>query len=118
MTKDSDQPPVLLDAHRGMAAQVETEARRHSSAVEADQEALRQTRTEMEQFLFAAPSSSWPEAAEKARYLLRLFAATAEAQDPRRKQLIESVLDDFKRLDKSKRPDNSNRPAEEISNEP
>jgi hypothetical protein len=113
MTKDSDEPPVVLDEHRGMAAQVETEARRHSSAVEADQEALRQTRAEMEHFLFAGPANSWPEAAEKARYLLRLFAATAEAQDPRLKQLIETVLDDFKRLDDLKRPDNSNRPAEE-----
>lgn len=104
MTKDSDEPPVLLDEHRGMAAQVETEARRHSSAVEADQEALRQARAEMEQFLFAGPAKSWPEAAEKARYLLRLFAATAEAHDPRQRQLIESVLEDFKRLDNSKRP--------------
>jgi hypothetical protein len=98
MTKDNDEPPVVLDEHRGMAAQVETEARRHSSAVEADQEALRQGRAEMEQFLFAAPAASWPEAAEKAKYLLRLFAATADAQDPRQKQLIESVLDDFRHL--------------------
>ena len=98
MTKDSDGPPVLLDEHRGMAAQVETEARRHSSAVEADQEALRLARTEMEQFLFAGSAKSWPEAAEKAKYLLRLFAATAEGQDPRQKQLIEGTLEDFKRL--------------------
>jgi hypothetical protein len=104
MTKDSDEPPVLLDEHRGMTAQVETEARRHSGAVEADQEALRQARAEMEHFLFAGPASSWPEAAEKAKYLLRLFAATAEAHDPRQKQLIEAVLEDFKRLDNSKRP--------------
>lgn len=99
MTKDSEGPPVLLDEHRGMVAQVETEARRHSSAVEADQEALRQARTEMEQFLFAGPAKSWLEAAEKAKYLLRLFAATAEAQDPRKKQLIEGTLEDFKRLE-------------------
>lgn len=98
MSKDSDKPPVRLDEHRGMAAQVETEARRHSSAVEADQEALRRTRAEMEQFLFAAPAASWPEAAEKAKYLLRLFSVTAEAQDPRQKQLIEATLEDFKRL--------------------
>jgi hypothetical protein len=104
MTKDSDKPPVLLDEHRGMTAQVETEARRHSSAVEADQEALRQARAEMERFLFAGPAGSWPEAAEKAKYLLRLFAATAEAHDPRQQQLIEAVLEDFKRLDNSKGP--------------
>jgi len=98
MTKDSEGPPVQLDEHRGMAAQVATDARRHSTAVEADQEALRQSRAEMEQFLFAAVATSWPQAAEKAKYLLRLFAETAEAQDPRQKQLIEAVLEDFKRL--------------------
>jgi hypothetical protein len=102
MTKDSDGPPVQLDEHRGMAAQVETEARRHSSAVEADQQALRQARAEMERFLFAGPAKSWPQAAEKAKYLLRLFAATAEAQDPRQRQLIEAVLEDFRQLDRSK----------------
>jgi hypothetical protein len=103
MTKDNEGPPVLLDEHRGMAAQVATEERRHSSAVEADQEALRQSRAEMEHFLFAAPAKSWPEAAEKAKYLLRLFAASADAQDPRSRQLIESVLEDFKRLEDSGR---------------
>lgn len=37
MSKDEDgPPPVLLDEHRGMAAQVATEARRHLSEVEAD----------------------------------------------------------------------------------
>ncbi len=98
MIKDSEEQPVLLDEHRGMAAQVETEARRHSSAVEADQEALRLARAEMEQYLFAAPAASWPQAAEKAKYLLRLFAGAADAQDPRLKQLIEATLEDFKRL--------------------
>lgn len=100
MSKDSEGPPVRLDEHRGMAAQVETEARRHSSAVEADQESLRRARTEMEQFLFAGPARSWPEAVEKAKYLLRLFAATAEARDPRQKQLIDGTLEDFQRLEK------------------
>ncbi|HWA49965.1 MAG TPA: hypothetical protein VG742_16965 [Dongiaceae bacterium] len=98
MSKDNNGPPVLLDEHRGMTAQVETEARRHSSAVEADQQALRQARSEMEAFLFAVPAASWPEAAEKAKYLLRLFSTTAEAQDPRQKQLIEATLEDFGRL--------------------
>jgi hypothetical protein len=35
---------------------------------------------------------------EKARYLLSLFAATPEAQDPRRKTLIASLLADFEQL--------------------
>ena len=40
----------------------------------------------------------WHEAAEKARYLLKLFATTQAAQDPRRQKLIATVLADFKRL--------------------
>jgi hypothetical protein len=36
--------------------------------------------------------------AERARYLLSLFAATPAAQDPRRQTLIANVLDDFQRL--------------------
>jgi hypothetical protein len=38
------------------------------------------------------------EAADKARYLIMLFAATAAAEDPRRRQLIADVLADFDRL--------------------
>jgi hypothetical protein len=41
---------------------------------------------------------NWPEAAEKARYLLNLFANSLAAQDPRRQKLIAAVLDDFERL--------------------
>jgi hypothetical protein len=97
--KDKDErPPVQLDEHRGMAAQVATDARRHLSEVEADQEALRRAQAEMEAFLFARDAKSWPEAADRAKYLLRLFAATAEAQDPRYRRLIEAVLEDFRRL--------------------
>jgi hypothetical protein len=36
--------------------------------------------------------------AEKARYLITLFAETSVAQDPRRQKLIDSVLDDIRRL--------------------
>ena len=48
--------------------------------------------------LLAAPAANWQEAAEKAGYLLNLFAATPTAQDPRRQKLIAAVLADFKRL--------------------
>ena len=98
MSKHGEEPPVALDAHRGMAAQVETEARRHSSAVEADHEAVRLARAEMERVLFAAPADVWPQAAEKARYLLRRFAETAEARDPRVRRMIEAALEDLRRL--------------------
>jgi hypothetical protein len=68
--------PIVLDEHRGMAARTATEIRRASHAVEADQAALRRRQAELETFLVAAPAAGWPEAAEKARYLLKLFAAT------------------------------------------
>lgn len=90
--------PIVLDEHRGMAAQHATEIRRRLAEVEADQAALRARRTELEKFLIAAPASTWPEAAEKARYLIGVLAATSAARDSRRQQLIAGVLDDFRRL--------------------
>lgn len=96
---DNQNPPItVLDEHRGLAAQKATDERRHSSQVEADQEALRRGRAELEDVLFAAPARDWPEAAERAAFLLRQFAATPEAQDPRYKRMIASILGDFARL--------------------
>jgi hypothetical protein len=90
--------PVALDEHRGMASQKATELRRHLQEVQADQEALRQRQAELEGFLIAAPATGWTEAGAKARYLIELFARTAEAQDPRRQTLIANVLADLDRL--------------------
>jgi hypothetical protein len=59
---------------------------------------LRLRQDELESHLIAAPAASWQEAAEKARYLLNLFAATLTLQDPRRQKLIAAVLADFERL--------------------
>lgn len=89
---------ITLDSHRGMAAQKATEVRRLLAEVEANQNALRERQDELEAQLIAAPATSWSEAAVKARYLLRLFAAIPVAQDPRRQKLISSVLEDFARL--------------------
>ena len=86
---------ITLDEHRGMMAQKATEIRRHRSEFEADQAALRQRQEQLESLLAAEPSTTWLEAAEKARYLLMLFA---QSSDPRRQQLIASVLEDFRRL--------------------
>lgn len=94
MTKDT----VDLDEHRGMAAQKSTEIRRRLQEVQADQAALRHRQEEFESFLLAAPATTWQEAAAKARYLLQLFAATGEAQDPRRQQLIATALEELARL--------------------
>src|SRR5260370_4456303 len=90
--------PVDLDEYRGMAAQKSTEIRRRLHDVEADQAALRRRQEEFERHAVAAPSATWPEAAPKARYLIQLFAATLDARDPRRQELIAKVLDDLARL--------------------
>jgi hypothetical protein len=92
---------IELDKHRGMAAQKATEIRRLVADVEADAHALRLRQQTLEEQLVAAPSASWVEAAGKARYLLGLFASTAEAQDPRRQTLIANVLEDFARLSRA-----------------
>lgn len=90
--------PTNLDAHRGMAAQKATDLRRLRSEVEADQEALRGRQAALEDMLAAAPAADWPEAVEKARYLLGLFAQSADAIDPRRRKLIDQVIVDFDHL--------------------
>jgi hypothetical protein len=89
---------VDLDQRRGMAAQKATKLRRLLADVEANEKALRIRQEELETHLLAAPAKNWHEAAEKARYLLNLFAATLTAQDPRRQKLIAAVLADFNRL--------------------
>ena len=89
---------IDLDGHRGMAAQKATELRRLLSDVEANEKALRLRQEELETHLLAAPAANWPEAAEKARYLLGLFAASLAGKEPRRQKLIDAVLADFKQL--------------------
>jgi hypothetical protein len=89
---------IDLDQHRGMAAQKATDIRRLLAEVEANERALRLRQDELESHLVAAPAANWPEAAEKARYLLNLFANTLTAADPRRQRLIAAVLNDFERL--------------------
>jgi hypothetical protein len=89
---------VDLDDYRGMSAQKATNLRRLLAEVAADQTALRLRQEELETHLLALPAASWPEAAEKATYLLNLFAASLSAQDPRRQKLIAAVLADFQRL--------------------
>jgi hypothetical protein len=89
---------IDLDKHRGMAAQKATKLRRLLTNVEANEKALRLRQDELESHLLAAPAANWHEAAEKAGYLLNLFAVTLAAQDPRRQRLIAAVLADLKRL--------------------
>jgi hypothetical protein len=90
--------PIDLDQHRGMSAQKATGLRRLLAEVESNERSLRLRQDELETQMLAAPAANWHDAAEKARYLLNLFAATIGAQDPRRQKLIAAVLADFKRL--------------------
>jgi|GraSoiStandDraft_13_1057314.scaffolds.fasta_scaffold154849_2 hypothetical protein len=90
--------PDDLDQHRGMAAQKATLLRRSEGAARADQKALKTRQEELEHFMLAKPAKNWPEAAERATYLLKLFAQSPTADDPRRQKLIHSVLADFDRL--------------------
>jgi hypothetical protein len=66
--------------------------------VEANERALRLRQDELEAHLAAAPAANWPEAAEKARYVLGLYAATLTAEDTRRRTLVAAVLEDFEHL--------------------
>ena len=93
-----DHPPVVLDKHRGMAAQAATELRRMRADVEADQSSLRERRDALESILLAGPAAGWSEAVEKARYLLSLFAETPASADPRRQLIMNGLLADFERL--------------------
>jgi hypothetical protein len=93
--------PVELDEHRGMAARKSAEVRRRLREVQADQADLRRRQVEFEDNALAAPSETWSEAAEKARYLIQLFAETPEARAPRRRELIAQVLEDFAQLSHS-----------------
>ena len=90
--------PVDLDEHRGRAAQKDTEIRRRLHEVQADQAALRARQEELEGFMLATEATTWAEAAAKARYLIQLYAATPEAQDPRRQKLIAGAIAELDRL--------------------
>jgi hypothetical protein len=89
---------IDLDGHRGMAAQKATEIRRLVTDVAAQGNALRARQEALEAQMLAGDAATWDEAAQKAIYLLRLFAVTSEAQDPRRQKLVAGVLADFRRL--------------------
>ena len=90
--------PIELDQHRGIAAQKATGSRRLLAQVEANERALRERREELESHLIAAPAGTWVEAAEKARYVIGLYAATLHGGDTQRHTLVAAVLADFERL--------------------
>jgi hypothetical protein len=89
---------ITLDERRGHAELKATEIRRLLQTVETDQKELRARQEALEAQLTALPAATWAEAADKARYLIGLLAATPAGRDPRRKALIANVLDDMRRL--------------------
>ena len=90
--------PVDLDKHRGMAAQKATDIRRVLADVEANAKLLREKTSELETQLLAAPATSWPEAAAKARYILNLYAVSLGDRDSQHRKLVAAVMADFDRL--------------------
>ena len=90
--------PIAPDKRRALAEQRTTDIRRRRAEVAADQATLRQRRGELETILVAAPAADWREVAEKARYLIGVLAQTSAGREPRRRKIIESVLEDFRRL--------------------
>lgn len=90
--------PIQLDERRGMTAQKATVSRRRQSEVEETQVALKRRSVELEADWASAPAADWPDAVQKARYLLGLLASTGAGQDPRRQRLIARVLSDFDML--------------------
>lgn len=90
--------PIELDARRGMAARKATEERRDGAGVRADQAMLRHRQDGMEASLLAGPATSWRDVGAKAAYLISIFAETPEGREPRHRRLIESALEDIRRL--------------------
>jgi hypothetical protein len=66
--------------------------------VEANAKTLRDRQNAVEIQLLAAPATSWPEAAAKARYVLNLYAASLAPADTHHRDLVAAVLADFARL--------------------
>jgi hypothetical protein len=96
--------PINLDGRRGIVGRKSTELRRRLQEVHTDQVALRQNQEELENRLLSVSVETWPDVAAKAQYLIRLFGATREAEDPRRKKLIAQTLDDLTRLSSRAKP--------------
>jgi hypothetical protein len=103
--------PADLDQRRDAAGLMGVEMRRHAlEGFEADREARRTRDADLEAQMLAGPSETWPDAAARAIYLLRLLAPCAEAQDRRIARLLERAVID---LDWLSREDRGGPPDEE-----
>ena len=91
--------PIELDQRRGLSAQKATSSRRLLTQVEANERALRERRDALETHLIAAPAANWVEVAEKARYVIGLYAESLGTNDTQQHALITAVLGDLARLE-------------------
>jgi hypothetical protein len=85
-----------LDDRRSAAGLMGAEMRRYAQdGFEEDLERRRLRDADLEAQMLAEPSETWPEAAAKAIYLLRLLAPCPEAQDARIARLVERAVIDL-----------------------
>ena len=89
--------PIDLDRYRDAEARTIADRRRRRclDGFRADLASLERSQIAFEDNLMAEPAQTWPQAAAKAQYLIQLFAATPQADDPRCRQFIEQTLDDL-----------------------
>jgi hypothetical protein len=89
---------IELNEHRDKITRKTAEIRIRLQELQIDQELMQCRQEHLEVLLLDAPAKTWREAAMTAQYLLLLFSATPEAQNPSRQKLIEQAFDDFARL--------------------
>ncbi len=95
----STDDPVDLDLHRSPESKMEIEERRHVVLnLTSAEAARRKDNAELGAQMLAMPARTWPEAMEKAQFLLRRYSATPEAHDARIQKLIRRALSDMARL--------------------
>ncbi len=90
--------PIYLDEHRCKAIPKTSEVFQQYLEIQSDQAALYRQQHEFDSLLLDTPAKTCSEAAIAAQYLIQLFAATPEGQDPRRQELIAHALDGLARL--------------------
>mgnify|MGYP006908230433 FL=1 len=91
--------PIDLDARRTAEGRQDSEFRRQAAnAGAAKEEDGWSEETTIDTAMLAGPAQTWIEAIEKTRFLLRRYAATHDALDPRPQKLIKRTLGDLHRL--------------------
>jgi hypothetical protein len=92
--------PIDLAGRRGTTSQHAPDLRRLTAQIEADRTARQHRQEARERHVATLPAYSWPEAADRARYLLGML--NSASGDARVKSLIRAVLADFDRLSQRK----------------